>query len=62
MHGYPPETCPDMMGFAVVWRSGDSIGGKDLGRVDSLRWHPTVARWLGVKAAEGATAPPLELE
>jgi len=55
MHGYPPSDNPDMMGFAVLWRYRKPLGGSDLGRVDSLQIHPTVANILGIAPAPGAT-------
>jgi hypothetical protein len=60
-HGYPPEDCPEMLGLAVVWRSGEPLGGKDLGKVDSLRWHATVAKLLGIEPAEHAAPEPIRL-
>jgi predicted AlkP superfamily pyrophosphatase or phosphodiesterase len=61
MHGYPVEENPEMYGLMVIWRLRDPFGGKDLGRVDALQVHPTVARLLGVDPAPRATATPITL-
>jgi predicted AlkP superfamily pyrophosphatase or phosphodiesterase len=60
-HGYAVEEDPDMMGFMLIWSPQESLGGKDLGRVDSLALHPTVAKWLGIKPAERAIASPIAI-
>ncbi len=60
-HGYDPESNPDMLGFAVLWRYHKHLGGIDLGRVDSLQLHPTVAKLLGIHPAPNATAASLNL-
>lgn len=62
MHGYDPAENDEMLGFMVIWRYRGSLGGIDLGRVDSKRIHPTVARLLGIEPATGATAEAIELE
>ncbi len=62
MHGYDPETNPDMLGVAVFWRYPEPLGGTYLGPVDSLQLHPTVSRILGIEPAEGATHEAVELE
>ncbi len=59
MHGYPPSDCADMRGFCVLWRYPSAAIGKDLGEVDALRLHPTVAKMLGVRPAAGAKAKAL---
>lgn len=61
MHGYDPATNPEMNGFMLVWRYRKPIGGIDLGKVDSLQLHPTVAKLLGIAPAEHATAKPIDL-
>ncbi len=62
MHGYDPETNPDMLGPAIFWRYPEPLGGVYLGRIHSLQLHPTVARILGIEPAEGVTHEPVELE
>jgi predicted AlkP superfamily pyrophosphatase or phosphodiesterase len=59
MHGYPPDQCSDMLGFCALWRYPKPLGGKDLGKVDALQVHPTVAKILNINPAEGAKAKPL---
>ena len=61
MHGYDVESNPDMYGFSLVWRYPDPLPASDLGRVDYRRFHPTVARLLGIDPASGATGEPLDL-
>jgi hypothetical protein len=61
MHGYPVASDPKMLGLMVVWRSGEKLGGTDLGPIDSRRMHSTVASWLGVEPAATAINEPLEL-
>ncbi|HQY88130.1 MAG TPA: alkaline phosphatase family protein, partial [Tepidisphaeraceae bacterium] len=56
MHGYDPAENSEMLGFMVIWRYRGSLGGIDLGRVDSKQLHPTVARLLGIEPAKGVTA------
>jgi predicted AlkP superfamily pyrophosphatase or phosphodiesterase len=60
MHGYDPAEAPEMLGFTVLCRVGSDQPGVDLGQVDSLRIHPTVAKLLGIKPADGAKAAPIE--
>jgi hypothetical protein len=62
MHGYPADECPQMLGFAVVWRYGANLGGKDLGRVDERQFDPTVAKLLGIKPSPAAVLPPLRIK
>jgi hypothetical protein len=62
MHGQAADRDPDMLGFAVIWRYRQPIGGKDLGRVHQLQLHPTVAHLLGVDPASGATAGRIPLD
>jgi predicted AlkP superfamily pyrophosphatase or phosphodiesterase len=61
MHGFDIADVPDMAGYAILWRYRHQLGGINLGRVDSLRLHPTVAKLLGVEPAAGATAEPIAL-
>ena len=61
MHGYPVEDDPEMYGALLVWRYPQPFGGKDLGEVNWNQYHPTVAKWLGIKPAEGAKGQPLAL-
>ncbi|HEX8522320.1 MAG TPA: nucleotide pyrophosphatase/phosphodiesterase family protein [Tepidisphaeraceae bacterium] len=59
MHGYPPAENPDMRGFFLLARLDQVERARDLGPVDSLRIHPTVAKLLHVKPAPNAKARPL---
>ena len=59
MHGYPLADCPQMNGFLGIWRSGEPIGGVDLGPVDGLRLHSTVAQLLDIDPAPTALNDPL---
>ncbi len=61
MHGYPVEDDPEMYGALMVWRYPQPFGGKDLGEVKWDQYHPTVAKWLGIKPADGAKGVPLTL-
>jgi predicted AlkP superfamily pyrophosphatase or phosphodiesterase len=61
MHGYPPESSPDMRGLMVLWRYPQHLGGRDLGTVSALQLHPTVAKLLGIKPANGAKGEPLPI-
>ena len=61
MHGYPVEDDPEMYGTMLTWRYPRPFGGKDLGEVKWDQYHPTVARWLGIKPADGAKGQPLAL-
>ncbi len=60
MHGYDPAENKEMLGFAVLTRWGSTTPGRDVGELDTLRIHPTVAKLLGIEPATGATAKPLE--
>ncbi len=60
MHGYDPAEDEKMLGFAVLCRVGSDQPGRDLGKFDSLRLHPTVAKLLGIQPASGAKAEPIE--
>jgi hypothetical protein len=55
-HGYPVQTEPRMEGGMVMWRSEGKWGGKELGPVETVRLHGTVAGWLGIHRAKGAAA------
>ncbi|HEY2826765.1 MAG TPA: nucleotide pyrophosphatase/phosphodiesterase family protein [Pirellulales bacterium] len=59
MHGYDPALDDKMQGLMVLARYGSDQPGKDLGKIDTLRIHPTVAKLLGVQPASGAKEPPL---
>lgn len=61
MHGYDVASNPEMNGFMLIWRYRKPIGGIDLGKVDSLQLHPTVARLLGIDPAPHATGKPIDL-
>ena len=61
MHGYPVEDDPEMYGVTLLWRYPRLLGGKDLGVVDWSQLHPTVARLLGIQAAEDAKGLPIAL-
>jgi hypothetical protein len=56
VHGYAPEESPEMNGLCVIWRYGDRMKRKDLGEVRAEQMHPTVARLLDIKLAEGVRA------
>ncbi len=58
MHGYPPAEVRQMNGFCMMWRS-DAKEGKNVGRIDALRLHPTVAKLLGIKPAKDAKGKPI---
>ncbi len=60
MHGYDPNIDSKMQGFMVLTRLGADGPSHDLGKIDTLRLHPAVAKLLGIKPAAGATEPPLE--
>lgn len=59
MHGYDPKTNPEMDGMMILWRAEQPLGGINLGRVDSLQLHPTVAALLGIDPSRQAKAQPL---
>ena len=61
MHGYPVEDDPEMRGVMFLARFPQDFGGKDLGEVNWDQYHPTVAKLLGIKSAEGAKGTPLTL-
>lgn len=61
MHGYPVEDDPEMYGVMFLRRWPQAFGGKDLGEVNWDQYHPTVAKLLGVKPADGAKGKPLTL-
>ena len=62
MHGYPVERSANMRGFLAIWQAGKSLGGQDLGEIDSRRLHATVAKWLGIEPAEGAVRDVVEIK
>lgn len=61
MHGYPVEENPEMEGVTLLWRDPQPIGGKDFGPVSWDQYHPTAARLLGIKPAEGAMGKALSV-
>jgi predicted AlkP superfamily pyrophosphatase or phosphodiesterase len=54
MHGYDPAIDDKMQGFMVLAQYGSDQPGHDLGKIDTLHIHPTVAKLLGIKPADGA--------
>ena len=62
MHGYDPHEDADMLGAGFVWRYPQPLGGHDLGRVDSLTLHATVARLLAIDPSPRAEPAAIELE
>ncbi len=60
MHGYDPEGDDKMLGFMVLSQWGSDEPGRDVGKVDTMQIHPTVAKLLGIQPAAGATAKPIE--
>ena len=60
MHGYDPALDKEMLGFTVLARYGSQAPGRDLGPIDNLRIHPTVAKLLGIQPAPNAKAAPLD--
>ncbi len=60
MHGYAPADDPNMTTVAFFHRHPAPLGGTDLGPIDSLQLHPTVARLLGISPAPGTTGEPIE--
>ena len=61
-HGYDPAVCPAMLAGAVIWKMGDSLGGRDLGPIDNTQWHATVAKLLGIQPAKGADPRAINLK
>lgn len=61
MHGYPVEDDPEMYGIMFLWRYPQPFGGRDLGEVNWNQYHPTVAKLLEIRPAEGARGKPLTL-
>ena len=59
VHGYAPEQSPGMNGLCVIWRYPDRLRRRDLGPVRAAQMHPTVARLLNVKPADGVKVEPL---
>jgi hypothetical protein len=49
-----------MRGVFILTRWGSKSPGRDVGELDTLRIHPTVAKLLDIQPAEGATAEPLD--
>ncbi len=61
MHGYDPHEEADMLGAGFIWRYPEPLGGEDLGRVDSLHLHATVARLLAIDPSPRAEPAAIEL-
>jgi hypothetical protein len=59
MHGFPADKASDMRGFMVIWRYPAPLPGRNLGTIHSEQLHPTVARLLGIRPAQGAKAAPV---
>ena len=49
-----------MLGFMVLSRIGSDEPGRDLGKVDTVQIHPTVAKLLGIQPAAGAKGKPID--
>ena len=60
MHGYDPQQDPLMLGFAVLCKMGPTEPGKDVRPIETPRFHPTVAKLLGIQPATSATAPTID--
>ncbi|TVQ77510.1 MAG: alkaline phosphatase family protein [Bradymonadales bacterium] len=60
MHGYDPED-PDMWGFGLVWRYPRPFQAENLGPVQGIRLHATVAELLGIEASPQAESTPIPL-
>jgi predicted AlkP superfamily pyrophosphatase or phosphodiesterase len=60
MHAYDPAIEKRMLGFTVLSRIGSDKPGVDLGQIENLRIHPTVAKLLGIQPAPNAKAAPLD--
>lgn len=60
MHSYDPNETEEMRGVFILTRWGSKSPGRDVGELDTLRIHPTVAKLLDIQPAEGATAEPLD--
>jgi len=56
---YDPTVDDKMQGFMVLARYGSDQPGHDLGKIDTLHIHPTVAKLLGIQPASGASDRPL---
>lgn len=61
MHGYHPAVNEDMHGALFIWRASRPWGGVDLGQVDALQLHATVASLLGIEPAPDARRDPVRL-
>lgn len=59
MHGYDPETDPNMTGIALFWRWPEPWGGLELERIDMRQVHPSLAALLAIQPAETAEADPI---
>ena len=56
VHGYAPEESPEMRALCVIWRYPDRLKRRDLGTLRAEQMHPTVARLLDIKSAQGVSA------
>ena len=50
MHSYDPAEDKEMLGFSSC-AVGATVPGRDVGELDTLRIHPTVAKLLGIEPA-----------
>jgi predicted AlkP superfamily pyrophosphatase or phosphodiesterase len=56
VHGYAPDESPEMNALCVIWRYPHRLKRRDLGAIRAEQMHPTVARLLNVKPANGVKA------
>jgi hypothetical protein len=61
IHGHDPKEDANMLTLGIFHRYPQLLPPRDLGRVDSLRLHATVASLLGIQPAPDALAEPLQL-
>ncbi|MEX2672202.1 MAG: nucleotide pyrophosphatase/phosphodiesterase family protein [Phycisphaeraceae bacterium] len=61
MHGYHPDTQPEMLGPAIFWRYPEPLGKTNLGPIHALQLHATVAQLLKITPAEQADPDAIEL-
>ncbi|MEA2707802.1 MAG: hypothetical protein QOF78_403 [Phycisphaerales bacterium] len=55
-HGYVPAECPEMNAFCAIWRYPDRLRRRNLGKMNAEQMHPTIARLLNIKPAQGASS------
>ena len=60
MHGYDPALDEKMQGLMVLARYGSDQPGHDLGKIDTLHIHPTVAKLLGINRRAAHTESALD--